>query len=149
MERLDFIRQLFILYGKSTEKNIDLIRDYDLALSGEQNIDWEKMLRLVEKSELNSLPNPKFLKSLLPKCKIEIEGQYKYDSGKVIVKLKDRFYTYDIWQLNKTLEDCEKYYKGRFGSNFVSFVYYPPEFTIMGRNIYRRVNNKMELYEVI
>ena len=37
-----------MLYGKSADKNIDLIKDYDLVLSEEQNIDWAKMLRLVD-----------------------------------------------------------------------------------------------------
>lgn len=137
MERLEFIRHLFMLYGKSTEKNIDLIRDYDVVLSEEQNIDWDKMLRLVEKSDLNSLPSPKYLKNLFPKCKQEFEGQYRYDSGKAVLKLKDRFYDIDMWHVTSTLEEIANNYKNKYGSSFVSFKYYPEDFIIMGRKIYK------------
>jgi hypothetical protein len=149
MERLDFIRKLFILYGKSTEKNIDLIRDYDLALSEEQNIDWAKMLRLVEKSDLNSLPNPKYLKSLFPKCKIEIDGQYKYDSGTGVLRLKDRFCVFDMWHTTHTIEEITRNFKNKYEGNFVSFKYYPENFKIIGRNIFDTSSGKMELHEVI
>lgn len=142
MERLEFIRKLFILYGKSTDKNIDLIRDYDLALSEAQNIDWDKMLKQVEKSELNSLPTPKWLKALFPKCQKEYEGQYKYDSGTSVLKLKDRFYTYDMWHVTHTLEEIERNFKKKYGDNFVSFKYYPDEYTIIGNKIYLWQNGK-------
>lgn len=154
MERLDFIRKLFILYGKSTEKSIDLIRDYDLALSEEQNIDWDRMLRLVEKSDLNSLPNPKYLKSLFPKCKIEIEGQYKYKGGNAVLTLKrenkpNLFYVFPMDFAEHTIEEYYNKYRQKYGYSFLDFKYYPPNFEIIGRKIYDTSTEPMQLYEVI
>lgn len=153
MERLDFIRRLFRLYAKSTEKNIDLIRDYDLELSEEQHIDWEYMLKLVEKSELNSLPTPKYLKSLFPKCRIEVPGDYKYNDGFGILKLKTDFYEICMLYNTLTLEQIEQMYKNQHGNNFISFKYYPAGFTIIGRKIYEDVWNgdkfTLKLYETI
>ena len=149
MERLDFIRKLFMLYGKSTDKNIDLIKDYDLVLSEEQNIDWAKMLRLVEKSDINSLPSPKYLKSLFPKCRIEIEGQYQYDEGTGVLKLKDRFYVFDMWHNTHTIDEIYNHYKKKYGKNFVSFKYYPPEFFISGNKVFDTRKGFSEPCEVI
>lgn len=149
MERLDFIRELFMLYGKSADKNIDLIRNYDVKLSKEQNIDWNKMYKLVEKDEMNSLPNPKYLLSLLPSCRIEIPGQYKNDEGTSVLKLKDRFYVYDMWHNTRTIDELHNYYKNKNGDNFVWFKYYPPEFFVMGNNIYDTRKGFREPVEVI
>ena len=163
MERLDFIRKLFLLYGKSTDKNTDLIRDYDLALSENPNIDWDKMYRQVEKSELTTLPNPKYLKSLFPKCMLDIEGQYKFNSGNCVLVLKDdklkkrtghnRFYVFDMWHVTNTLEEIRNFYKRKYGKNFISCVYYPDNFTIIGNKIYKTVIKDgaegLEEYDVI
>lgn len=147
MERLDFIRKLFMLYGKSADKNIDLIKDYDLVLSEEQNIDWAKMLRLVEKSDINSLPSPKYLKSLFPKCRIEIEGQYKFDDGTGVLKLKDRFYVFDMWHVTHTIDEIYNHYKNKYGESFISFKYYPPNFKVIGRKIFDTSCTPMKLCE--
>lgn len=149
MERLDFIRKLFMLYGKSADKNIDLIKDYDLILSEEQNIDWAKMLRLVEKSDINSLPSPKYLKSLFPKCKIEVAGQYRYDDGNIVYVLRDDarkkrtghhlFYTVPLWHETRTIGEIEKVYRNKYGDRLLSFKYYPENFEIIGNKIYKTI----------
>jgi hypothetical protein len=54
-----------------------------------------------------------------------------------------------MWHVTRTIEEIANHYKNKYGSSFVSFKYYPPEFTIMGRNIYHYVNGKRELYEKI
>lgn len=147
MTRIEFLKEIFKFFGKNDE---ELLKAYDMALTTKDKIDWDKLYKKVITSvESRYLPAPKWFISLLPNYIIQDEGQYRYDDGQSVLRLKDRFYVFDMWHVNKTLEEIERHYKNKYGSSFVSFKYYPPEFTIMGRNIYHYVNGKRELYEKI
>lgn len=147
MNRIEFLQEIFKFFGKKDE---DLLRTYDIALTTKDDIDWQKLYKkVITEAESRYLPAPKWFLSMMPSFVITKPGQYRYDDGTGVLRLTDRFYVFDMWHVTHTIEQISNHYKNKYGSNFISFVYYPPEFTVMGRNIYRRVNNKMELYEVI
>jgi hypothetical protein len=147
LTRLEFLREIFKFFGKNDE---ELLKAYDMALTTKDKIDWDKLYKKVITSvESRYLPAPKWFISLLPNYIIQDKGQYRYDDGQSVLRLTDRFYVFDMWHVTRTIEEIANHYKNKYGSNFVSFKYYPPEFTIMGRNIYHYVNGKRELYEKI
>lgn len=147
MTRLEFLREIFKFFGKNDE---ELLKAYDMALTTKDKIDWDKLYKKVITSvESRYLPAPKWFISLLPNYIIQDEGQYRYDDGQSVLRLTDRFYVFDMWHVTRTIEEIANHYKNKYGSSFVSFKYYPPEFTIIGRNIYHYVNGKRELYEKI
>lgn len=147
MTRIEFLKEIFKFFGKNDE---ELLKAYDMALTTKDKIDWDKLYKKVITSvESRYLPAPKWFISLLPNYIIQDEGQYRYDDGQSVLRLTDRFYVFDMWHVTRTLEEIANHYKNKYGSSFVSFKYYPPEFTIMGRNIYHYVNGKRELYEKI
>lgn len=147
MERLDFIRKLFSSYGKSTEKNIDLIKEYDSQLSEYRYVDWDKMYRLVDNSDIKNLPDPRTLRhDFIPKCQKQIEGQYRYDNGNIVIVLKDdarkkrtghnMFYVIPLWHETRTLEEIENLYKRKYGNSLLGFTYYPEEYSIIDNRIF-------------
>lgn len=147
MTRIEFLKEIFKFFGKNDE---ELLKAYDMALTTKDKIDWDKLYKKVITSvESRYLPAPKWFISLLPNYIIQDEGQYRYDDGQSVLRLTDRFYVFDMWHVTRTIEEIANHYKNKYGSSFVSFKYYPPEFTIIGRNIYRYVNGKRELYEKI
>jgi hypothetical protein len=141
------LKEIFKFFGKNDE---ELLKAYDMALTTKDKIDWDKLYKKVITSvESRYLPAPKWFISLLPNYIIQDKGQYRYDDGQSVLRLTDRFYVFDMWHVTRTIEEIANHYKNKYGSSFVSFKYYPPEFTIMGRNIYHYVNGKRELYEKI
>ena len=147
MTRLEFLQEIFKFFGKKDE---DLLRTYDIALTTKDNIDWQKLYKkVITEAESRYLPAPKWFLGMMPSFIITEPGQYRYDAGQSVLRLTDRFYVFDMWHVTRTLEEIANHYKNKYGSSFVSFKYYPPEFTIMGRNIYHYVNGKRELYEKI
>lgn len=147
MTRIEFLKEIFKFFGKNDE---ELLKAYDMALTTKDKIDWDKLYKKVITSvESRYLPAPKWFISLLPNYIIQDEGQYRYDDGQSVLRLTDRFYVFDMWHVTRTIEEIANHYKNKYGSSFVSFKYYPPEFTIIGRNIYHYVNGKRELYEKI
>lgn len=147
MTRLEFLREIFNFFGKKDE---DLLRAYDIALTTKNNIDWQGLYKkVITEAESRYLPAPKWFLSMMPSFVITNPGQYRYEDGQSVLRLTDRFYVFDMWHVTRTIEEIANHYKNKYGSSFVSFKYYPPEFTIMGRNIYHYVNGKRELYEKI
>jgi hypothetical protein len=147
LTRIEFLKEIFKFFGKNDE---ELLKAYDMALTTKDKIDWDKLYKKVITSvESRYLPAPKWFISLLPNYIIQDKGQYRYDDGQSVLRLTDRFYVFDMWHVTRTIEEIANHYKNKYGSSFVSFKYYQPEFTIMGRNIYHYVNGKRELYEKI
>lgn len=147
MTRIEFLKEIFKFFGKNDE---ELLKAYDMALTTKDKIDWDKLYKKVITSvESRYLPAPKWFISLLPSYVVYDEGQYKYSGGTGVLKLTYRFYTYPMDMAEHTISEYFDNFKKKYGSSFVSFKYYPPEFTIMGRNIYHYVNGKRELYEKI
>lgn len=147
MTRLEFLQEIFKFFGKKDE---DLLRTYDIALTTKDNIDWDKLYKkVITEVESRYLPAPKWFLGMMPSFIITEPGQYRYDDGQSVLRLTDRFYVFDMWHVTRTIEEIGNYYKNKYGRSFVSFKYYPPEFTIIGSNIYHYVNGKRELYEKI
>lgn len=143
MNREEFLRKVFNFFGKNDE---NLLKTYEIALTTKEQTDWDKLFnKVITEAESRYLPAPKWFIEKMPLCRLEQVGQYKYDSGTSVLKLKDRFYTYDMWHVTHTLEEIERNFKKKYGDNFVSFKYYPDEYTIIGNKIYLWQNGKQNL----
>lgn len=147
MNREEFLRNIFSFFGKNDE---DLLRTYDLALTTREQIDWDKLYKKVITEVVSRyLPAPSWFIAMFPCCPLKVDGQYKYDSGTGVLRLKDRFYVFDMWHTTHTTEEISRNFKNKYEGNFISFKYYPENFKIIGRNIFDTSSGKMELHEVI
>lgn len=105
MQRSDFIDEVFTFFRCTNE---ELKKAYDLAFSVRENIDWDKLYRLViNEAETRYLPTPKWFKDKFYMC-IKQEGfnYHENNNTKVFVELLDG-YTYEFELFNCTLPRAE------------------------------------------
>ena len=144
MTRLEFLQEIFKFFGKNDE---DLLRTYDMALTTRDNIDWGKLYKkIITEAESRYLPAPKWFIGMFPSCIKYEQGQYRYDNGTGVLRLKDeklkartgynRFYVFDMWHTTHTIDEIYNHFKAKYGSKFIDFKYYPEEFSIIGRKIF-------------
>lgn len=145
MTRLEFLQEIFKFFGK---KDDDLLKTYDIALTTKDNIDWQKLYKkVITEAESRYLPAPKWFLGMMPSFIITEPGQYKYDDGTGVLKLKDRFYVFDMWHVTHTIDEIYNHYKNKYGESFISFKYYPPNFKVIGRKIFDTSCTPMKLCE--
>lgn len=96
MNRKDFIDEIFAFFKNSDE---GLKKSYDLAFTVKENIDWDKLYRIVLKeAETRYLPAPKWFVDKFYRCnKIDNFNFANNQQMKVIVTLQDDYqYEYDM-----------------------------------------------------
>jgi hypothetical protein len=96
MERKEFIDQVFTFFKNNDE---ELKKAYDLAFTVKENIDWDKLYRIVLKeAETRYLPAPKWFVDKFYRCnKIDNFNFANNQQMKVIVTLQDDYqYEYDM-----------------------------------------------------
>ena len=154
MTRLEFLKEIFKFFAKNDE---DLLKTYDIALTTRDNIDWEKLYKkVITEAESRYLPAPSWFIAKFPNCIKYEEGQYRFDNGTGVLLIKDdklkqrtghnRYYVYDMWHTTHTIDEICKNFKSKYGNQFISFKYYPEEFSIIGNKVF---DHNMELCEVI
>ena len=101
MNRSEFIGEIFKFFKNSDD---DLKKSYDLAFSVKDNIDWDKLYRIVLKeAETRYLPSPKWFIDKFYRCnKIDNFNFANNQDTKVIITL-DNDYQYDFEMFNCTL----------------------------------------------
>lgn len=105
MDRGTFIDEVFTFFRCT---NDELKRAYDIAFSVRENIDWDKLYRLViNDAETRYLPTPKWFKDKFFMCiKQDSYNYHENNNTKVIVEFLDG-YTYDFELYNCTLSRAE------------------------------------------
>ncbi len=145
MNRIEFLERVFDFFGKDIEKNAQLIKDYDLALTTNKRIDWDKLYsKVLKESETKYLPMPKWFIAKFDDCILQSADSYKINGGTGILKLawKDKDgnvtkryqYEYDLQDCPYSLDELKQGFKKRFKA-YEDFVYYPPYFTVIGNTV--------------
>lgn len=120
MNRKDFIDEIFTFFKSKDE---ELKKAYDLAFTVKENIDWDKLYRIVLKeAETRYLPAPKWFLERFYRC--NKVGNYNFANNqnvKVIVTLLDGyFYEFSMAGCNKSQKEITegfyKYFKGKVKS---------------------------------
>ncbi len=99
MDRIEFLKKIFHFFGKDATQNEELLTQYDLAFTVKENIDWDKLYRIVLKeAETRYLPAPKWFVDKFYRCnKIDNFNFANNQQMKVIVTLQDDYqYEYDM-----------------------------------------------------
>lgn len=131
MERSDFLDAIFAFF-KVKDDGKTQYKAYDLALSTGHNIDWDKMyLKTIETVETRYLPAPKFFINLFSQCQIISVQESKYFGYKIRIYFSDekyRDFIFTGYGLNvQNIVNRE--------NNIRKIVMFPPETTLIGKNI--------------
>lgn len=148
MDRLQFLEKVFLFYGKELNaKNMELLKDYDLALSTPKIIDWEKLYnKTIKESETRFLPMPKWLIAKFDDCIKVDEQTYKINGGTGILKLvfrdkrtkeisKEVDYSFDMTNCIYSLLEIKAKFKAKYKDVFKDFIYYPPYMRVIGNTV--------------
>lgn len=119
MNRSDFVREIFKFCGKEDE---GLMRTYDVALSVNQPIDWDKLYRIcITEMKNRYLPAPSCFIELFNRCIISEELGGKYDGIKLRVVLKNTTYDYETFNNNATVYELKQSARRNWGDKLISF----------------------------
>lgn len=147
MTRIEFLERIFDFFGKDIEKNAQLLKDYDLALSTPKRIDWDKLYnKTIKESETKYLPMPKWFIAKFDECIKVDEQTYKINGGTGVLKLayKDKntgeitkrlTYEYDMSNCPYSLAEIKAKFRAKFKGAYEDFVYYPDYYKIVGNTI--------------
>lgn len=128
MNRSDFVRRIFKFCGKDDG---DLMREYDLALSVNKPIDWDKLYSICIKEMKNRyLPAPSYFIDLFNRClNLDAVGG-RYDNIRLRVNLKhgklENGYPYEFvtYNNNSTIYELKQSALRKWGDKLVSFQVY-------------------------
>lgn len=89
MDRLEFLESIFSLFGKKDEQ---MIRAYDVALTVNKTIDWDKLYKIIIK-DYTKLPAPSEILTKLEFCLIRVSPK---DYGKIVVFITENNKIFDF-----------------------------------------------------
>lgn len=148
MDRIGFLQKLFNFFGKEiNEKNKKVLIDYDIALTTNKKIDWNKLYTIcIQEAEKRFLPMPSWIVSKLDKCIIVEQGDVKINGGTGVLKfaiidkstgevVKRPTYEYDMTNCPYSLPEIKAKFRAKFKGAFDDFVYYPPYMKVIGNTI--------------
>jgi hypothetical protein len=125
MNRTDFVRRIFKFCGKDDG---DLMREYDLALSVNKPIDWDKLYSICIKEMKNRyLPAPSYFLEQLDRCLIadKIGGKYdgiRFRSYRKDGKLPEGYpYEYETYNNNLPIMEWKHRFVKKYGDKQLSF----------------------------
>lgn len=124
MQRSEFINEVFLFFKSKDE---DLKRAYDLAFTVKEQIDWDKLYRIViNETESRYLPAPKWFKDFFPRCVIHNSVNYATEDGiKIRVNLKGgRRYDYETYQNSLSFTEIKQRFIQRFKDRFLNMQMY-------------------------
>lgn len=148
MTRIEFLERIFDFFGKNIEKNAQLLKDYDLALTTPKRVDWLKLYnKTITESETKYLPMPKWFIAKFDTCLLPADaGTYKINGGTGILKLayrnkitgeitKRMTYEFDMSSCPYTLAEIKAKFRGRYKQAYEDFVYYPAYYKVVGNTV--------------
>lgn len=128
MNRMDFLKEIFNFCGKDDEQ---LMRTYDLALTTNKPIDWNKLYKIfITESKNRYLPAPSYFIGLFDRCLIAEQMGGKYDDIRLRVNLKhaklENGYPYEFvtYNNNSTVYELKQSARRKWGDKLVSFQVY-------------------------
>lgn len=118
MQRQDFINEIFTFFKCKDE---DLKRAYDLAFTVKEQIDWDKLYKLVlNEAESRYLPAPKWFKDFFPRCIKQGDSSYITPDGlNLRLVLADGYlYDFETYHLSYTLDEIKQNFMKKYGNDF-------------------------------
>lgn len=91
MTRTEFLDKIFSFFCYKSDESLK--PTYDLALSVEYKVDWDKLFEIViNEAETRSLPVPKWFTAKIPKCRIyDSKNPYPLEGTNIIVTWGKKF----------------------------------------------------------
>lgn len=124
MDRLEFLESIFNLFGKKDEQ---MIRAYDLALSVNKPVNWDKLYKIVIK-DCSKLPAPSELLAKLEFCLFRVSSE---DYGKIIVFITEsnKIFNYVCTGYGNEFKKLLGNLQNQYGRVLIKT--YPPNTTIL------------------
>lgn len=134
MDRKDFIRAIFSFFNVKDESDT-LYRAYDLALSTNKNVDWDKLyITSIKEVQSNYLPKPKFFIELFDKCRKISINSCENDGSHIRVIFKSGRYTdFVLKGFGLSLDDIKA--KSPKNDNVQEVRMYPKEVEVEGKKV--------------
>lgn len=144
MNRENFLNDVFSFFRTNDE---NLQRTYDLALTTNKHIDWDKFyMRVIQDAESRYLPVPKWFIAKMLECEVIEPGTYKINGGTGVLKLvvrdkqtgkviKRPTYEYEMSNCPWSIPEIKAKFKAKYKDSFDDFVYYSPQYKVIGNTV--------------